>query len=141
MQWIKFSYTIREFDVNQILGCAWVASPWHAELEGERSPERPWKEAGKERKRPDAESDDEFDFGSAGEAKGGSAEEFESGRKGSSWKKEPKPAKHGGDEVVKGEKTKDSLEKTNSDESENRSEEGDSVLMFDSETLNQLKAM
>ena len=42
--------------------------------------------------------------------------------------------------VVKGLQTKDDLETANSDESENRSEEADSVQMFDSETLNQLKA-
>ena len=67
----------------------------------------------------DAKSDDEFDFGSAEEAKGGSAKEFESGHKGSSRKEEPKPAKHGGDEAIKAEKTEDELETTNSDESEN----------------------
>ena len=67
----------------------------------------------------DAESDDEFDFGSAEEAEGGSAEESKSGHKGSNRKKEPKPAKHGGDEAIKGEKTEDEFETTNSDESEN----------------------
>ena len=46
-----------------------------------------------------AESDDEFDFGSAKEAEGGSAKESENGRKGSSRNKEPKPAKKGGDEA------------------------------------------
>ena len=43
-------------------------------------------------------------------------------------------------DVVKGLKTKDELETTNLDESENRSEEADSVQMFDLETPNQLKA-
>ena len=71
----------------------------------------------------EAESDDEFDFRSAEEAESGSAEESESGHKGSSRKKEPKPTKHWGDEAIKGEKTEDKLETTNSDESENRSEE------------------
>ena len=65
------------------------------------------------------ESDDEFDFGSAEEAEAGSTEEFESGDKGSSRKKEPKATKHGGDEVIKGEKTEEELEIANSDESEN----------------------
>ena len=46
----------------------------------------------------------------------------------------------GGDEANKGEKTKDELETTSSDESEKRSEEVDSVQMFDSEMPNQLKA-
>ena len=89
----------------------------------------------------DAESDDEFDLGSAEEAEGGSAEESESGREGSSRKKETNPAKHGVDKAIKGKKTEDKLETTNSVESENRSEEANSVLMFDSETPNQLKAM
>ena len=43
----------------------------------------------------------------------------ESGHKGSSQKKEPKPTKHGGDDASKGEKIKDELETANSDESEN----------------------
>ena len=38
--------------------------------------------------------------------------------------------KHGGDETIKGVKTEDELETTNSDEAE-------SVWMFDSNTLNQ----
>ena len=59
---------------------------------------------------------------------------------GNNRKKEPEPTKHRRDEANKGEKTKDDLETTNSDESENRSEKADSVQMFDSETLNQLKA-
>ena len=79
---------------------------------------------------------DKFDFGSAEEAEGGSAEEFERGHKGSSQKKEPKPAKYGGDETIKGEKTKDEFETANSEESENRSEEAESVQMFDSDTPN-----
>ena len=88
----------------------------------------------------DTKSDDEFDFGSAEEAEGRSAEESASGREGSNRKKEPKPAKHGGDEAIKGEKTKDELETANSDEREKRSEEADSVRVFGSETPNQLKA-
>ena len=43
-------------------------------------------------------------------------------------------------DVVKGLKTKDELETTNSDESENRSEETESVRMFDSDTLTQPRA-
>ena len=43
-------------------------------------------------------------------------------------------------DVVKALKTKDELQTTNLDESENRSEEADSVQMFDLETPNQLKA-
>ena len=57
----------------------------------------------------DTESDDEFDFGSAGEAERGPAEKSESGRKGSSGKEEPKPTIHGGDDAIKGEKTEDEL--------------------------------
>ena len=89
----------------------------------------------------------------AEETEGGSAEEFENGREGSSRKKEPESAKHGRDEankgekaktetwsdVVKGLKTKDELETANSVDSGNRSEEDDSVRMFDSKTPNQLK--
>ena len=63
---------------------------------------------------------DEFDFGSAEEAKGGSAEESESGHKGSSRRKEPKPTKHGGDDTIKGERSEDELKTANSDENENR---------------------
>ena len=85
----------------------------------------------------DTESDDEFDFGSVEEVDGGSAEKSESGHKGSSRKKEPKPTMHGGDDAIKGEKTEDKLETANLDESENRSEEAESVRMFDSDTLNQ----
>mgnify|MGYP000364908137 CR=1 FL=1 len=87
----------------------------------------------------DAESNNEFEFGSAEEAEGGSAEESESEHKGSSRKKEPKPTKHGEDDTIKGEKTKDKLVTANSDERENRSEEAESVRMFDSDTLNQLR--
>ena len=97
-----------------------------------------------------AESDDKFDFRSAEE---GSAEEFGSKREGSSRKKEPKPASHGGDEANKGEKaktetwfdvdkglkTKNEMETTSSDESGNRSEAINLVRMFDSGTLNQLR--
>ena len=67
-------------------------------------------------------------------------EESESGHKGSSRKKEPEPTKLGGDDAIKGEKTKDELETTNSDESENLSKEAESVRMFDSDTLNQPRA-
>ena len=68
------------------------------------------------------------------EAEGGFAEESETGRKGSSREKETKLAKHGGDEAIKGEKIEDELETPNSDESENRSDEAESVRMFDSDT-------
>ena len=44
---------------------------------------------------------------------------------------------HGGDDVIKGEKTEDELETANSNENENRSEVAESVRMFDSDTLNQ----
>ena len=63
----------------------------------------------------DTESDAEFDFGSAEEAEGGSAEKFGSGQKGSSQRREPKPTKHGGDDTIKGEKAEDELEIANSD--------------------------
>ena len=43
---------------------------------------------------------------------------------------------HGGDDAIEGEKTEDELETANSDESENRSVEAESVQMFDSDTLN-----
>ena len=56
------------------------------------------------------ESEEEFDFRSVEEAEGGPVEEAKSGREGSIRKKESKPAKHGGDEANKGEKTKDELE-------------------------------
>ena len=88
----------------------------------------------------DIESDDEFDFWSVAEAGGGSTKESESGREGNNCKEEPKPAKHGVDEANKGEKTKDELDTANSDESENRTVEADSVRMFGSKTSNQLKA-
>ena len=64
----------------------------------------------------------------------------ESGHKGSSQKKEPKPANHGGDEANKGGKIEDKLETANSDDSENRSEKAELVRMFDSNTLNQPRA-
>ena len=70
----------------------------------------------------DTESDDEFDFGSAEEAERGPAGKSGSGRKGSSRRREPKPTIHRGDDAIKG---------------ENRSEEAESVRMFDSDTLNQ----
>ena len=82
----------------------------------------------------------EFNFGLAEEAEGGSAEESESGSEGNNRKKESKPANHGGDKAIKGKKTKDESETTNSKNSENRSEEVDSVRMFGLETPNQLKA-
>ena len=68
----------------------------------------------------DIESNDEFDFGSAKEVEGGSAEEFEIGHKGSSRRKVPKTTMHGGDDIIKGKKTEDELETANSDESENQ---------------------
>ena len=49
-------------------------------------------------------------------------------------------AKHAGDEAIKGEKTEDELETTNSDENKNRSEKAESVRMFDSDMLNQPRA-
>ena len=85
----------------------------------------------------DTESDDEFDFGSAEEVEGGSAKKSGSGQKGSSRRRESKPTKHRGDYAIKGEKTEDKLETANSDDSENRSEEAETVRMFDSDTLNQ----
>ena len=85
----------------------------------------------------DTESDDEFDFGSAEEAERGPAEMSGSGQKGSSQRREPKPTLRGRDDAIEGETTEDELETANSDESENRSEEADSVRMFDSDTLNQ----
>ena len=88
----------------------------------------------------DAKSDDEFDFGSAEEAEDGSAEESKSGHKGRFRKKESKPAKLRGDEAIKGEKIEDELETVNSDESENRSEDAESVRMFDLDTPNQSRA-
>ena len=87
----------------------------------------------------DTKSDDEFDFGSVEEAEGGSMEEFESRHKGSSRKEELKPTEHGGDDTIQGEKTENELETANSDERENRSNETESVRMFDSDTLNQLR--
>ena len=42
-----------------------------------------------------------------------------------------------GDDAIEGEKTEDEFETANSDESENRSEQAESVRMFDSDTLNQ----
>ena len=71
-------------------------------------------------------------------------EESGSGREGSSRKKKPEPAKHGGDEANKGEKAKieDELETSNSNRSKDELEAADSARMFDSESLtpNQLKA-
>ena len=67
-------------------------------------------------------------------------EESESGHKGRSRKKEPKPTKHGGDDAIKGEKTENELEIANLDESKNRSEEAESVRMFDSDTPDQPRA-
>ena len=87
----------------------------------------------------DTKSDAEFDFGSAEEAEGGSAEKSEIGQKGSSRRREPKPTMHREDDAIEGEKTEDKLETANSDESENRSEVPESVRMFDSNTLNQLR--
>ena len=103
-----------------------------------------WNDHGRVREVPkdrEAESNDEFNFASAEEAEGGSAEEFKSGRKGSSQKKEPNPAKHGGDEASKGERPKTSWRQPTRTNSENRSEEAESFRKFDSDTPNQLKAM
>ena len=44
---------------------------------------------------------------------------------------------HWGDDAIKGERTEDELETTNSDESENQSEVAELVRMFDSDKLNQ----
>ena len=52
-------------------------------------------------------------------------------------KEEPKPTTHRGNDAIEGEKTEDELETANSDKSENRSEEAESVRMLDSDTLNQ----
>ena len=52
-------------------------------------------------------------------------------------REQPKPTMHWEDAAIKGEKTEDELESANSDESEDRSEEAESVRMFDSDTLNQ----
>ena len=79
---------------------------------------------------------DEFDFGSAEEAECGPAEMSGSGQKGSSGRREPKPTIHRGDDAIEGEKTEDELETANSGKCEYRSEEADSVRMFDSDTLN-----
>ena len=50
---------------------------------------------------------------------------------------QPKPTMHWEDDAIEGEKTEDELETANSDERENRSEEAESVRMFDLDTLNQ----
>ena len=88
----------------------------------------------------DAKSDNEFDFRSAEEAEAGSAKESESEHKGSSRKKEPKPTMHREDDAIEGEKTDGELETANSDKSENRSEEAESVQMFDSDMPDQPRA-
>ena len=85
----------------------------------------------------DTESDVEFDLGSAEEAERGPAEKSRYGQNGSSQRREPKPTMHRGDDAIEGEKTEDELETANSDESENRSEEAESVRMCDSDMLNQ----
>ena len=51
--------------------------------------------------------------------------------------RESKPTMHEGDDAIEGEKIEDKWEVANWDESENRSEEAESVRMFDSDTLNQ----
>ena len=95
-----------------------------------------------------AESDEEFDFVTA--------EEVEDGYGGSDRRKEPgpEPTKKGGDkakkgkkartktwlDVVKGLKTEDELETTNSNKNGNGSETTDLVEQLDSEEPNQLKA-
>ena len=81
--------------------------------------------------------DDEFELGSVQEAEGGTVKKSGCGQKGSSRRREPKPTMHGGDDAIKGKEIEDELETANSDESENRSEEAESVQMFDSDTLNQ----
>ena len=73
----------------------------------------------------DAESDDEFDFGSTEEAAGNKR------------RKELKLAEYRGDEANK---IEDELETANSDKSGDELETTDSVRMFDLETMNQLKA-
>ena len=101
------------------------------------------------------ESDEQFDFGSTEEAEAESVEKSESGHESINRRKEPKSVEHGGDEankgekaknktwfdVIKGLKTEDIFETTNSDESENGLETEDSVHIFDLETPNQLKSM
>ena len=91
----------------------------------------------REQKEDPKDRDAEFDFGSAEEAEGGSAEKSGCGQKGSSRRREPKPTIHRGDDAIEGKKTEDELENANSDKSENRSEVAESVRMFDSDTLNQ----
>ena len=95
---------------------------------------------------PEAESDEEFDFGST--------EEAEDEHGGNNQRNESEPAEQGGDEakkgkkaknktwsdVVKGLKIEDKLETTNSYKSGNESETAGSVRMFDSETPNHLEA-
>ena len=53
--------------------------------------------------------------------------------------REPKPTMHWGDDAIERKKTEDELETANSDESENRSEVAESIWMFDSDTLNQIR--
>ena len=103
-------------------------------LRGRRVRAREQERSGKDR---DTESDAKFDFGSAEEAEGGSAEKFGCGQKGSSRRRKPKPTMHWEDAAIKGEKTEDKLDTGNSDESKNQSEDVESVRMFDSDTLNQ----
>ena len=105
-------------------------------LRGRKDPQDHEREQRRSRINHDAKSDDEFDFGSAEEAEGGSMEESVSECEGSRRRKEQKSAKHGGDEankgehaktktwsdIVKGLKTEDKLEITNSDVSRNQLE-------------------
>ena len=88
-------------------------------LRGRKVPQDHKREQERSGSNCDAESDDEFDFGSTEEVEDGSAEEFVSGHGGSNKKKEPMLAEHGGDEGNKGEKAKieDELETANSDKS------------------------
>ena len=73
--------------------------------EGSRrsAPEDQAVEQGRSGRDRDTESDDEFDFGSAEEAERGLAEKSESGQKGRSRRREPKPTTHGEDDAIEGE--------------------------------------
>ena len=108
-------------------------------LRGRTVPNDQAREQEKSGRDRDTESNDEFDSGSAEEVEGGSAEKSGSGQKASSRRREPKPTKQWGDDAIKGEKPEDELEIVNSDESKNCSEVAESVRMFDSDTVNQLR--
>ena len=95
--------------------------------EQERVPAR----SGRDR---ESKSDEEFDFGSVEEVEGGSVKEAKNSYRGINQSEELESAEEGGDEtkkgekfktktwsdVVKGLKTEDELETTNSDESGNK---------------------